>query len=141
MNRTSIYQEIIREHNQNPQNYYKMKNANIYLKGSNPLCGDNLEIFCIKKNDIIQEISFHGHGCAISKASASIMTTVIKRCTSGNALKIFKVFHRFMTGSGNEIYKIKHLKDLLVFKSIIKVPTRVKCAMLAWYTLKSVIEY
>lgn len=141
MNINNIYQDIILEHNKYPRNYYKMKDANLYLKGDNPLCGDNLEIFCITGKNIIQDISFYGNGCAISKASASIMTYLVKKNTTHNVLKIFKTFHRFLIGKGNDLYKIKKLEPLLVFGNIKKKPSRLKCAMLAWYTLKALIEH
>jgi nitrogen fixation NifU-like protein len=135
-----IYNQIILDHNKYPHNYYKMKNANFYLKGDNPLCGDQLEIFCYIEKNIIQNISFYGHGCAISKASASIMTYIITNKTIADALKIFKLFHKFLIGEGKDMYRLRNLTALLIFEHIKKTPMRLKCAMLPWHTLKLLLE-
>lgn len=135
-----IYQNIILDHNNNPRNYHKMKNANIYCNGHNPLCGDKIDIFCFKKNKIIYDISFFGIGCAISKASASIMTCILKKSTINNSLKIFKLFHEFLINKSNNLYKVSYLKDLRAFKYIKTTPVRIKCAMLAWHTFKTMLD-
>lgn len=134
-----LYQDVILEHNKNPKNFYRMKNATNYSKGINPLCGDNIEIFCYVKNSKIQNISFYGRGCAISKASASIMINIVNGKEINEVLKFFEIFKKFLTSKSNDLYNVRKAKDLLIFENIKKTPMRIKCAMLSWYALKGAL--
>jgi len=133
-----LYQDVILEHNSKPINYYRMKDATHYSKGYNPFCGDNIEVFCFVSNNVIEKISFFGEGCAISKASASMMMSLIERQTIKEAMQIFAKFHKFLTGQNNSLDKYN--QDLIIFKGVKNFPLRIKCATLAWHALRSSIK-
>jgi nitrogen fixation NifU-like protein len=134
-----LYQDIILEHNQTPFNFYKMKKATNYFKGFNPFCGDQIEIFCNIKKHTIKEISFWSQGCAISKASASIMTSLLQNCTIPEALDMFSLFYQYLTI--NKKVKLTYkMRELVVFQRIRHFPIRIKCASLPWHTMKSALE-
>ncbi len=126
-----LYQEVILDHNRNPHNYYVMENANYKAEGLNPLCGDDVVIYLRVENDIIIETSFQGKGCAISIASASIMTEQLRNKTIDECKKLFQQFHQAMTE--NKSHNFEELGKLAVFEGVKEYPTRVKCATLAWH--------
>ena len=135
----ALYQEIILEHNKNPRNYRKLPEANRMLEGYNPLCGDHYTLYLKIVDDTIVEISFEGAGCAISKASASVMTTLLKGKTKSEAEKIFETFHLLVTGELKDI-SFETLGKLGAFAGVSEFPARVKCASLAWHTMRSALE-
>ena len=134
-----LYQEVIVDHNRNPRNFGKIDNANHALEGFNPLCGDRLILYLNIDNDQISDISFDGNGCAISVASASLMTEAMKGKTLGEAETIFNCFHDVITKDGAEI-NLEELGKLAVLAGVRDYPTRVKCATLCWHTLHSALE-
>ncbi len=127
-----LYQQLILDHNQNPRNFREISDCDYHKKGHNPLCGDQLDIFANVDNNVIIELTFTGSGCAISKASASIMTETLTGKTIDEANNIFDKFREMAkSGSGVENLPVK----LTVLSGIYKYPARVKCALLAWHTM------
>ena len=125
-----LYQQLIIDHNKNPRNYHEMENASHKADGHNPLCGDEMTVFINEKDNRIDEISFTGSGCAISKASASIMTSTLKGMTLKKARTLFEDFIIMATtGESNG-----DMGKLSVLGGVHKYPARVKCATLAWHT-------
>jgi nitrogen fixation NifU-like protein len=135
----ALYQEIILEHNKNPRNFRKMPEATRMLEGYNPLCGDHYTLYLKIVNDTIVDISFEGSGCAISKASASVMTTLLKGKTKSEAEKMFEAFHSLVTGELKDV-RFETLGKLGAFAGVSEFPARVKCASLAWHTMHSALE-
>lgn len=133
-----LYQEIILEHSKVPRNFRTMETANFTAEGYNPLCGDHYTIFVEAMGDTIRDVSFQGSGCAISKASASMMSEKLKGKCIGDAEKIFRQFHRIVTGEQN--VDVGLLGKLEVFAGVANFPTRIKCATLAWHTLQAAIH-
>ncbi len=138
-----LYQEIILDHNKTPRNYRVMDDANHQADGHNPLCGDQVSVF-LKVGDagIIEDVSFQGSGCAISKSSASLMTTILKGKTTDEANAIFENFHHVVTsGPATELSEdeMDELGKLSVFAGVRDYPARVKCASLAWHTVHNAI--
>ncbi|HUB20697.1 MAG TPA: SUF system NifU family Fe-S cluster assembly protein [Acidobacteriaceae bacterium] len=133
-----LYQEVILEHSKAPRNYKALAGANHKAEGYNPLCGDRFTVYLEMDGDRIREIGFQGAGCAISKASASMMTQSVKGKTKEEAEKIFHRFHELVTGHshGDEA----ELGKLAVFSGVSEFPVRVKCATLAWHTLEAALE-
>ncbi len=132
-----LYQQLILDHNQNPRNFGTLETATHSAKGHNPLCGDHLDLYIEIEDDAIKDVRFVGTGCAISKSSASIMTTVIKGKTIAEAKELFEKFqHMATTGEidSDALGKLAALAD------VHKFPARVKCAMLAWRTLTAGLE-
>ena len=140
--RNELYQQVILEHNKKPRNFKKIDNATHSAEGYNPLCGDHLIIYLhINSDNIIDDISFEGDGCAISKASSSMMTAALKGKPVNEAKNIFNQFHKLITGKLDP-EKDKHtLGKLAVFSGIWHFPSRVKCAGLAWHTMNGAIEH
>jgi nitrogen fixation NifU-like protein len=134
-----LYQDVILEHSKAPRNYRELPAANHKAEGFNPLCGDRFTIYVTTEGDAIRDIAFQGSGCAISKASASMMTQSLKGKSTAEAAKIFERFHKLVTGqqssNGNE-----ELGKLTVFSGVSEFPVRVKCATLAWHTLQAALE-
>ena len=127
-----LYQQLILDHNQNPRNFKEIVNCDFHRKGHNPLCGDQLDVYINVDEYIIKEMTFMGSGCAISKASASIMTEVLTGKTINEANKIFDKFREMVkSGFGVEDLPMK----LTVLSGIYKYPARVKCALLPWHTM------
>ncbi|MBP8975603.1 MAG: SUF system NifU family Fe-S cluster assembly protein [Bacteroidetes bacterium] len=137
---TSLYQEIILDHNRNPRNFRVMDLPDRSLEGYNPLCGDRYTIYLKMNGNVIEDISFYGSGCAISKASASVMTSVLKGKTIEEAEKIFEIFHQLVRGEKTEADIVEELERLAAFSGVSAYPARVKCAILPWHTMKSVLE-
>jgi nitrogen fixation NifU-like protein len=130
----ALYQEIILEHNKNPRNFRKMAEATKVLEGYNPLCGDHYTLFLRFEGNTIADISFEGAGCAISKASASVMTTLLKGKSSEEAEALFQTFHNLVTGVLKDV-RFETLGKLGAFAGVSEFPARVKCASLAWHTM------
>ena len=136
-----LYQEIIVDHNRKPRNFGKMENATSMAEGYNPLCGDKLNLYLKTEDGRIDDVTFDGTGCAISVASASLMTEAMKGKTFSEAEQIFQDFHKLLTEDTNESEEItEHLGKLAVFAGVREFPTRVKCATLCWHTLHSILE-
>jgi nitrogen fixation protein NifU and related proteins len=133
-----LYQELILEHSKAPRNYRELVEANRKAEGYNPLCGDHFTVYVRTSGDFIQDISFQGSGCAISKASASMMTQSLKGKTTQDAKKLFQNFHQTVTGEKNG--DAAALGKLSVFAGVAEFPMRVKCATLAWHTLEAALE-
>jgi nitrogen fixation NifU-like protein len=131
-----LYQETILDHSKRPRNYHAMENANRHADGYNPLCGDKLKLFLRMEGDIVQDASFIGAGCAISTSSASLMTESIKGKTREEALQLLEKFHELLT---TDVSVNKDLGKLVVFCGVRDYPARVKCATLAWHTLKNAL--
>jgi len=132
-----LYQQVILDHSRSPRNFLKLDGANRIAEGHNPLCGDRVTVYLLLDNDIIQDVSFQGEGCAISKASASMMTELLKGKTKAEAQKIFSKFHDMvMTGAPN----LDELGKLGVSAGVHKFPARVKCAILPWHAIVATLE-
>jgi nitrogen fixation NifU-like protein len=134
-----LYQEVILDHNKNPRNFHAIVGATHSVKGFNPLCGDQYTIHVKIEDGIVKEIGFEGSGCAISKASASVMTSVVKGKTVAEALELFDQFHDLVTAS-RRVEDVEKLGKLAPFSGVSEFPARVKCAILPWHTMKSAIE-
>jgi nitrogen fixation NifU-like protein len=131
-----LYEETILDHSKRPRNCHAMQDANHQADGYNPLCGDKLRLFLKMDGDIVKDVSFVGTGCAISTASASLMTESLKGKTREEALKLLDRFHELLT---TDVQVSKDLGKLVVFCGVRDYPARVKCATLAWHTLKSAL--
>lgn len=136
----SLYQEIILDHNKNPRNFRAMEDATRVVDGYNPLCGDHYTVYLKMKDDTIEDISFTGSGCAISKASASVMSTMTKGKTKKEAIALFTTFHDLVTGTADPAGRLEELGRLAAFAGVSEFPARVKCASLAWHTMKGALE-
>jgi nitrogen fixation NifU-like protein len=135
-----LYQEVILEHNKNPRNFREIENADRTADGNNPLCGDALRVYLQMENDQIKDIAFKGSGCAISKASASMMTQAVKGKTREEAERLFDEFHRMVTGELDAEAEETHLGRLKIFAGVLEFPARVKCASLSWHTLHAALN-
>jgi nitrogen fixation NifU-like protein len=133
-----LYQEIILDHNKRPRNCYALDCPNRTADGHNPLCGDTVRVYLRIEDGIIEEVSFQGHGCAICTASSSLMTESVKGKTVEEAMHLFDGFHHMLTGVAEE--QGLELGKLTVFEGVREYPVRVKCATLAWHTLKAAVE-
>jgi nitrogen fixation protein NifU and related proteins len=134
-----MYQEVILEHAKSPRNYRALASPARKAEGFNPLCGDRCTIYVALKDDVIEDIAFQGNGCAISRASASMLTQSLKGKTTAEAEKLFQSFHGMVTGhsaNGNRA----DLGKLEVFAGVSEFPARVKCATLAWHTLEAALH-
>ena len=133
-----LYQEVILEHSKTPRNYRVLESANHHAEGFNPLCGDHFTVYLDLKDGAINDIGFQGSGCAISKASASMMTQTLKGKTTAEAEDIFTKFHDLVTGqkAGTQ----EELGKLAVFAGVSEFPLRVKCATLAWHALRAAMR-
>jgi len=135
-----LYQQVILDHNKSPRNFRKLENANLRPKDITLLCGDRIDVFIKLENDIIKDISFQGSGCAISKASASLMTSMLKGKSKAEAEELFNKFHDLITGKLGDNPSIEDLGKLAVFAGVKEFPARVKCASLAWHTMQSALS-
>jgi nitrogen fixation protein NifU and related proteins len=136
----ALYQEVILDHNKNPHNFRKIEDADCSVEGYNPLCGDHYTVFLKLDGEVISEIAFIGSGCAISKASASVMSTILKGKTRVEAGELFEKFHRLVRGEIKDDESVEKLGKLAAFAGVSEFPARVKCAILPWYTIKNAIE-
>jgi len=135
---TDLYQEVILDHNKKPRNFQKLADANRSAEGFNPLCGDQIQLYVKVEDGVIRDIGFQGSGCAISKASASLMTSTLKGKSEKEADELFERFHRLVTK--DEATDPEALGKLAVFSGVREFPARVKCASLAWHTLRAALE-
>lgn len=135
----ALYQDLILDHNRAPQNYRPMENANRRVEGNNPLCGDRLTIWLRMEDGIIADATFQGLGCAISMASASLMTSAIKGKNRAQAEALFERFLGMITGSG-EPAETDSLGKLAVFSGVSEFPIKVKCASLSWHAMKAALN-
>ena len=135
-----LYQQVILDHNKSPRNFKKLEAANHTAEGYNPLCGDKINVYLETENGKIKDISFLGSGCAISKASASLMSSFVKGKPIDEAKQIFEKFHELITGKLTEDNDIEELGKLKVFAGVREFPVRVKCASLAWHTMLAALK-
>jgi nitrogen fixation protein NifU and related proteins len=135
-----LYQQVILDHNKSPRNFRVIENANHYSEGYNPLCGDRIDIYLDVENGIVKDISFQGKGCAISKASASLMSGMVKGKPVEEAEKLFEKFHDLITGKLGDNADTEELGKLAVFAGVRDFPARVKCASLAWHTMINALK-
>ena len=132
-----LYQEVILEHSKHPRNYRALDAANHKAEGFNPLCGDHFTVYADVKDGTIHDLSFQGTGCAISKASASMMTQSLKGKSAAEAEQLFTRFHDLVTGQGGSPDEVG---KLAVFAGVSEFPLRVKCATLAWHALRAALR-
>jgi len=134
-----LYQELILDHNKRPRNFKKLEDANRTAEGYNPLCGDKVKIYARLEDGRVKDVSFEGSGCAISKASASVMTESLKGKTVAEVEALFKRFRDLVTGKESTAPE-GDLGKLVVFSGVCEFPTRVKCATLAWHALAAALQ-
>jgi len=137
---SGLYQDVILDHSKRPRNFRKLEGADREAEGYNPLCGDKVKIFLKTDGDQVIDISFQGVGCAISTASASILTEALKGKTRAEAETLFGSFHNLVTGKPLRPEEAAKLGKLAVFSGVSEFPVRVKCATLAWHTLRNALE-
>ena len=135
-----LYQEIIMEHNWKPRNFRKLEDASQTADGFNPFCGDKITLYLKLDDDVVSDVGFQGSGCAISRASASLMTESIKGKTRAEADKIFDAFHKMITRGPDGEFDSEGLDDLEVLAGVSEFPVRIKCATLSWHTLQSALK-
>jgi nitrogen fixation NifU-like protein len=135
---SDLYQEVILDHNKRPRNFHRLPGANRTAEGFNPLCGDHITVDLTIDADTIHEVGFTGSGCAVSKASASMMTEALKGKSEAEADALFQRFHALVTGQPDP--GTAPLGKLSVFSGVSEFPMRVKCATLAWHTLRAALE-
>lgn len=137
---SELYQQVILEHNKKPRNFKVLEGANRYALGKNPLCGDQFAVYLTLNPDgTIEDIGFQGEGCAIAKASASLMTTQVKGKTVADAHQLKEEFQKMVTGDLDVAHAEHHLGKLTLFSGVQEYPARVKCATLAWHTLDAAL--
>jgi nitrogen fixation NifU-like protein len=135
-----LYQEVVFDHNRNPRNFRVMDDANRTVEGYNPLCGDRITLYVrVDEAGVIQDVSFQGSGCAISTASASLMTEIVRGQTEQQAEDLFDLFHRITTGQDESI-ELESIGKLAVLAGVRAYPARVKCATLPWHSLQSALK-
>jgi nitrogen fixation NifU-like protein len=137
---SQLYQEVILDHNRKPRNWGTLADATHKAEGLNPLCGDHLYLSLKLKDDTVEAISFEGESCAICKASASMMSTVVKGKSRGDAEQMVQEFRDMATGKLDPAAQTHHLGRLTVFAGMRDLPTRVKCAILPWHTLHAALN-
>jgi nitrogen fixation protein NifU and related proteins len=137
---SELYQQVILDHNKKPRNFHKLENANRAAEGYNPLCGDHLNVYLHVEDDQVKDVSFEGSGCAISKASASMMTQAVKGKTRQEAETLFNEFHRMAIGELDAETEPNHLGRLTIFAGVRDFPARVKCATLSWHTMHAALN-
>lgn len=136
---SSLYQDLILDHNRTPQNYRPMEDANRRVEGNNPLCGDRLTVWLRMEDGIIADATFQGLGCAISMASASLMTSAVKGKTRAEAEALFERFLGMITGSVDQV-EAESLGKLVVFSGVSEFPIKVKCASLSWHAMRAALD-
>jgi nitrogen fixation NifU-like protein len=135
-----LYQQVILDHNKSPRNFGKLEHANHSAEGYNPLCGDKVNVYIQMENDVVKDISFQSSGCAISRASASLMSSALKGKTREEAEKIFNQFHDLIIGKMDEEKSFEELGKLAVFSGVKDFPSRAKCATLPWHTMLNALH-
>ena len=139
-NLDNVYNELIMEHSMNSYNKKKLGNADFCEIGHNPNCGDEISLELKLNGDIIEDMAFSGHGCAISQASTSIMIDTLKGKTVEEAKQIIKTFIEMIKREETDEQKLEILEDAIAFKNVANMPARVKCALLAWHTLEDILD-
>ena len=134
-----LYQEILLEHNSKPRNFRVVEPHTHYKEGFNPLCGDRILLYMDVKDDVVVDIGFQGSGCAISRASTSMLTETIMGRKIADINQVFEEVHKMLTEPGAEL-DVNLLGDLVMLSGVTDFPVRIKCAMLSWHTLKSLID-
>ena len=134
-----LYQEVVFDHNRNPRNFRVMEDATRKIEGFNPLCGDRITLYVKVRSGVIEDVSFQGSGCAISTASASLMTEIVRGRTEQEAHHLFEIFHRITTGQDDRA-NLEELGKLAVLAGVRAYPARVKCATLAWHSLEAALK-
>lgn len=137
---SDLYQEVILDHNRRPRNFYKIEDADRVAEGTNPLCGDQVTVYAKIDGDVIQDLSFQGHGCAIAKASASMMTASLKGKTTQEAHALFERVHEMLTGAMDPDAAEAEVGRLAVLSGVRQYPVRVKCASLSWHALRAALR-
>ena len=136
----ALYQEVILDHNRRPRNFHPMEHASCSADGKNPNCGDQLTIWLRVEDEVVTDVSFQGQGCAISKASASMMTDAIKRKSRTDVVKLYEKVHKLVTGEDPALAKDKEMGSLRALGGVSKFPMRVKCASLSWHAMKAALD-
>lgn len=136
-----LYQEVIIDHGRHPRNFGLLQNANCHKEGFNPLCGDKIIVHAVEKNGCVEKIMFEGSGCAISMASASLMSEFLKEKTLSEIENIFSAFHEIVTHNDPAAETIEKIGKLAVLAGVAEFPMRVKCATLAWHTLMAALRH
>ena len=136
---SELYQEILLEHNSKPRNFRKLEDSSQTAEGYNPLCGDQITVYLKVEDSIIKDVGFQGSGCAISRASASMMTQSVKDQTLEKVTEVLESFHQMMTDPDADL-DYDALGDLESLAGVIAYPTRIKCAVLAWHTLRAAMD-
>jgi nitrogen fixation NifU-like protein len=136
---SDLYQDILLQHNSKPRNFRKIEDANRSAKGYNPICGDQITVYLKVEHSTIIDLAFQGSGCAISRASASMMTQSIKGQSLAKATKIFEAFHQMLTEPESD-HDYDILGDLESMSGVSEFPTRIKCAVLGWHALHAALE-
>ena len=139
-NERALYQQVILDHNKSPRNFGVMEDPDFEAEGYNALCGDQFRVYLRIKDGTIEEVQFEGSGCAISKSSASIMTTLLKGKTRKEAELLFDNFRDMITSNPDTSIDAKELGKLVVFSGVREFPIRIKCATLAWHTLLAALK-
>jgi nitrogen fixation protein NifU and related proteins len=135
-----LYNDMILGHAKSPRNYRALGEGSLHRDGHNPLCGDQVTVYVQLDGDVVKDVAFQGQGCAVSKASASIMTQILKGKTRAEAEELFTAFHDLLTGKLDADAEEERLGKLIAFKDVSKFPVRVKCATLAWHTLHAALH-
>ena len=136
-----LYQEVILDHNKKPRNFGKLDGADHFAEGHNPLCGDQLKVYIKMDGDRVAQIRFEGSGCAISTASASLMTEAVAGKSREEVEAIYQSFHELLTGDPSVVAEVgPELGKLAVFSGVREFPVRVKCATLSWHTLQAALQ-
>ena len=135
-----LYQDMVIDHNNRPRNYRTLEGANRTVEGYNPLCGDRIILYVRMEDDLIADIGFQGSGCAISRASTSMMTEGVKGKSKAEAKEIFDAFHQMITRGPDMDFDSEKVGDLEILSGVSEFPARVKCATLSWHTLHSALE-
>lgn len=134
-----LYQEMLLDHHKRPRNYGKIDGANRRAQGYNPLCGDKVTVYLLLRDDVIENIAFEGTGCAICTASSSVMTELLKGKTRRDAETLFGTFHDLVTSDPDSEVDAKTLGKLAIFAGVREFPLRIKCATLAWHTMRAAL--
>jgi len=138
---SELYQSVILDHNKTPRNYGHLDSESArHAKGHNPLCGDQVTVWLELEGDVVKEVRFEGQGCAISRASASLMTVAVKGKTVAEVEQLFSDFHGLVTGEASPEMEAALPARLKVFANVAQFPVRVKCASLAWHTMKKALD-
>jgi nitrogen fixation NifU-like protein len=134
-----LYQQVVLDHNRAPRNFRRIEHATRTVEGTNPLCGDQITLYVVLDDDVIADVAFQGSGCAISQASASLMTTAVKGKSRAEAEDLFHAFHAMVTGGPDHEPDAKTLGKLAALGGVRQFPARVKCANLPWHTLHEAV--